>query len=389
MSDNLVVMPNEAVQKLPKLELLPMQLDEEYSLATYTKLPLSRLPDLGIAFEPLAKAVQNVANGPGAVSGLYKVTIPSGTHLAEFKSGVGNLGAVLNEENRIAGQAVLNPLVCDPTMVFMAAALANIDKKLDAIQEIQKEMMDFLERKERAEVRGNLVFLSDILNNYRYNWNNERYKNSNHVKVLDIRQAAEKQIIFYRDDISDHLRKKTWLHSDQDAKKQIAKIQAAFKEYQLALYTHSFSSFLDVMLGDNFASEYLDGIKSKIEEYSWEYRELYTKCYDQLEAYSDSSIQASLLKGLKKASRATGEAVSKIPVLSKGSLDEALLEAGDRLEELSDRRTSNKLRLLSERQSSCVRPFVENIEAVSRYYNNPISLAFDKETVYLGVSEVA
>ena len=61
------------------------------------------------------------------------------------------------------------------------------------------------------------------------------------------------------------------IHSDKDAKKQIDAIQSAFMEYQLALYTHSFSSFLDVMLVGNYASEYLSGIKQKIESYSWQY----------------------------------------------------------------------------------------------------------------------
>ena len=136
-------------------------------------------------------------------------------------------------------------------MIFMAAALANIDKKLDAIQELQQEMMDFLVQKERAELRGNLIFLSDILNNYRFNWNNDMYKNSNHIKVLDIRQMAEQKILFYRDQISSKLKKKSLIHSDKEAKKQIDAIQSAFKEYQLALYTHSFSSFLDIMLYAN------------------------------------------------------------------------------------------------------------------------------------------
>ena len=389
MEDNLVVMNNASLSPLPGLELLPVPLEEDYSLANYTKLPLSRLPALGTAFEPIASAVQQVVGGPGAATGLYKVTIPSGTHLAEFKSGIGNLGTVLNAENKIAGQAVLNPLVCDPTMVFMAAALANIEKKLDAIQELQQEMMDFLVRKEKAEVRGNLVFLSEILENYRFNWNNERYKNSSHIKVFDIKQKAEQKIIDYRDQIKADIQKRSFLHSDQDARKQINKIQTAFKEYQLVLYMHSFSSFLDVMLLNNYTAEYLDGIKAKLERYSWEYKELYTKCYDQLEAYSDSSIQASLLKGLKKTSKITGKAISKIPVLNRSTLDETLLDAGDRLEELGDRRTYDQLRLLAERQSSCVRPFVENIETVERFYNNPISLAFDNNTLYLGTVEVA
>jgi hypothetical protein len=127
------------------------------------------------------------------------VTVPAGGHLAAFQDGSGYLGSVLNAGNQVAGQATLTPLVCNPTMLFMAAALANIDKKLDSIQETQQEILDFLVQKDKSELKGDLNFLSDVLNNYKYNWNNEKYINSNHIKVLDIKQSAERKIIFYRE----------------------------------------------------------------------------------------------------------------------------------------------------------------------------------------------
>ena len=389
MANEIVKKRNEALQSVATMEFLPTLVEDDYSVATFTKLPLSRIPALGTAFEPIASAIQKVTSGSGATCGLYRVTVPSGTHLAEFKNGVGNLGTALNANNQITGQAVLNPLVCNPTMIFMAATLANIDKKLDAIQELQQEMMDFLVQKERAELRGNLIFLSDVLNNYKFNWNNNMYKNSNHIKVLDIRQTAEQKILFYREQISSKLKKTSFIHSDRDAQKQINKVQAYFKEYQLALYMHGFASFLDVMLVGNYASEYLLGIRRKIEDYSWQYRELYTKCYDQLETYFDSSIQSSLLKGLKTVSKATGEAIAKVPVISKGPVDEALIEAGSKLDKLGTRRSVQQLKKLVDRQSSCVRPFVDNIETVDRLYNNAISMVFDKDTLYLGIEEEA
>ena len=389
MANEIVKKRNEALQSVATMEFLPTLVEDDYSVTTFTKLPLSRIPALGTAFEPIASAIQKVTSGSGATSGLYRVTVPSRTHLAEFKNGVGNIGTALNANNQIAGQAVLNPLVCNPTMIFMAATLANIDKKLDAIQELQQEMMDFLVQKERAELRGNMIFLSDILNNYKFNWNNDMYKNSNHIKVLDIRQTAEQKILFYREQISSKLKKTSFIHSDRDAQKQINKVQANFKEYQLALYMHGFASFLDVMLVGNYASEYLLGIRRKIEDYSWQYRELYTKCYDQLESYLDSSIQSSLLKGLKTVSKATGEAIAKVPVISKGPVDEALIEAGSKLDKLGTRRSVQQLKKLVDRQSSCVRPFVDNIETVDRLYNNAITMVFDKDTLYLGIEEEA
>ena len=147
----------------------------------------------------------------------------------------------------------------------MALALANIDKKLDDIKEMQKEILNFLVMKEKSDLRGDLNFLADVLNNYKYNWNNEKYKNSNHIKVLDIRQAAERKILFYRERITTKIQSKSIFHIDQDVKKQLDQIQSEFKDYQLALYLFSFSSFLEVMLLENFDSAYLDGISQKIE----------------------------------------------------------------------------------------------------------------------------
>lgn len=372
---------------LSNMELCPALLEDERELATYTRLPLTQLSALGTAFEPLTAAVQNVLGEQGATSGIYKVTIPKGTHLAEFKSGQGNLGTVLNANNQLAGQAVLNPLVCDPTMLFMAAVISSIDKKLDSIQELQQEMMSFLVQKERSELRGNLIFLSDVLNNYKYNWDNDMYKNSNHIKVLDIRQTAEQKIFFYRDQIKTKLQKKTIIHSDKDALKQIDRIQSDFKEYQLALYMHGFSSFMDVMLVGNYDSDYLRGIRGKIEDYSWRYRELYTECYNQLEAYTKSTVQFSILKGLETVSTVAGERISKIPVLNKAPVDEALIGAGDRLNKMESKKKTKQLHKLINRQNSCVGPFVESIETVDRFYNRDMIMAFDKDTVYFGTTE--
>lgn len=46
-----------------------------------------------------------------AVTGIYKVTISSGTHLEQLKNGTGNIGTVLNNNrSKIASQAILNAI---------------------------------------------------------------------------------------------------------------------------------------------------------------------------------------------------------------------------------------------------------------------------------------
>ena len=356
--------------------------EPEVGVSNYTPLPLSRLATYGTAFQPLATAIQTAVSGAGG-SGIYYVNT-AGKTMFQMKGTNNFIGSLQTPTGMVGGgQAQIPPLACDPTMLFMAAALANIDKKLDAIQDMQKEMMDFLVQKEKADLKGNLNFLIDVFNNYKYNWNNDMYKNSNHIKILDIRQEAEKKIAFYREQIIAKVNKKSFIHSDQTVNKQLQVVQDRFKDYQLALYILGFSSFLEVMLLGNFDTEYLTGISDKLENYSLKYRELYTKCYDEIEKYSSTSIQSSMLKGIATTSRSAGKLVEKIPVISKGKADETLIAAGDKLSDFNTDKLKKQMSSLIEHQSNSIRPFIENIDVVNDLCNKPVRLLVDKENIYI------
>lgn len=384
--DELAIRKAEIMRAMSATELAPLAVDNEIDVQNFTKVPLSRITALGAGLQPVLSAVQQITSNGQAVSGYYKVTIPAGSHLAQFKDGTGFLGTAMNESG-IAGQARLNPMVCDPTMLFVAAALANIGKKLDAIQETQREMMDFLVQKEKSALKGDLDFLIDVFNNYKRNWNNDKYKAANHIKVLDIRQNAGRMIDFYREQIKARVGKQNWLHSDQDVKKQLEYITAQFKEYQLALYLYGFGYFLEVLLQKNFDVAYLDSISQKIEDYAFQYRELYTEVFSQIEGYSKTSLQSRFLGGLSVVNKAAGEAIAKIPVISKLQIDETLIDAGHRLGEYGDRRVKTTMRQLVEQQSGCVRPFIENITTINRLYNQPLAIVFNNEALYISVAE--
>lgn len=373
---------NEILQIMNNTSIDPMLKESEVGVSNYTSLPLSRLAAYGTAFQPLITAVQTAVNGAGG-SGIYYVNT-AGKTMFQMKGTNNFIGSLQTSDGMVGGgQAKMTPLACDPTMIFMAAVLANVEKKLDSIQDMQKEMMDFLVQKEKADLKGDLNFLFDVFNNYKYNWNNEMYKNSNHIKVLDIRQEAEKKIAFYREQIIAKVNKKSFIHSDQTVNKQLQMVQDQFKDYQLAVYLFGFSSFLEVMLLGNFDKDYLTGISEKLEKYSLHYRELYTKCYDEIESYSLTSVQSSMLKGIAKASTSVGKIVEKIPVISKGQADEALIAAGDKLDELNAGKLRKQMSSLIERQSNSIRPFIENIDTVNELYNKPVQLLVDKENIYI------
>lgn len=373
---------SEILQMMSNASIYPMLQESKVGVSNYTPLPLSRLATYGTAFQPLATAVQTAVKGAGG-SGIYYVNT-AGKTMFQMKGTNNFFGALQTSAGMVGGgQAQMTPLACDPTMIFMAAALANIEKKLDAIQDMQKEMMAFIVQKEKADLKGNLNFLFDVFNNYKYNWNNEMYKNSNHIKVLDIRQEAEKKIAFYREQIIAKVNKKAFIHSSQTVNKQLQAVQDQFKDYQLALYLLGFSSFLEVMLLGNFDADYLSEISDKLETYSLKYRELYTKCYDEIESYSSTSFQSSMLKGIAKASSSVGKFVEKIPVISKGQADEALIAAGDKLDELNADKLKKQMSSLIEHQSNSIRPFIENIDTVNELCNKPVQLLVDKENLYI------
>lgn len=374
---------NELLKAMSATELAPLEVKNEISVQTYSKIPLSRLTALGTGFEPVVSAIQQVTSHGQATSGFYKVTIPKGTHLAQFKEKSGFLGTAVGEHG-IVGQAQLNPLLCDPTTLLAAATLANIDKKLDAIQEVQQEMLDFLAQKEKSALKADLNFLMDIPNNYKYNWNSEKYKAANHAKVLDIRQEAARQIDFYQEQIKKQLGKKALLHSDHDVQKMLEKVQGEFKEYQLALYIYGFAYFLEVVLQENYEKAYLSAIAKRIDEMAFQYREFYSLAYSQIENLSKSSLQAHLFGGLSAINKGAGTAIAKIPGINKSQIDETLIEAGERIGAYKNRRVQTTMQQLLERQSSCVRPFIDNINAVNRLYNEPVTLIFNHDTLYLG-----
>lgn len=367
----------------PELPLVFLE-DEEAKYDRYTKLPLDKLVELGSGFDTIVDAFQCVWKGGAGKSGLYQVTIPGGGSLAKFKNEDAFLGAVLTKDGAVgAGQARLTKVPFDPATAFMIAALMNIEKKLDSIQETQQEILEFLEQKEKAKLRGNLVFLMDTIKNFKFNWNNQQFKTNNHIKALDIKQQADQSIVLAKALIEKRIKKEKMIHGDQDVKRQMKKIQSEFSDYQLAVYLYALSSFAEIILLDNYDADYLDSVAQKIESYELQYRNLYTQSFNALEKAAKNSWQSIALKGVGKAARDAGKAIEKVPVISKAFFDEALVAAGTGLSKIEKNKNQKVMSQLISKQSSYVAPFVENIRMLDQLYSKPLELAFDNKNLYL------
>lgn len=344
------------------------------------KIPLADLSALGVAFKPLTAAIENAVAGSGG-SGIYYVNTKG---MQMFSTGEGFIGSLKSATGSVGGgQARMTALSCDPTMLFMAVALMNIEKKLNTIQETQKEILEFLKEKERATLQGNFNVLSDIMGNFKYNWDNDTYKTNKHILVQQIKKEAEGSIVLYHDQITKSLKKRSFIHSDQEVKSMLKRLQAQFRDYRLALYLHAYSAFLEVMLLGNFSEGYLNSVERRISDYSYQYRSFYTECYNLVEDYSKSSIQTGMLNGLAKASRFMGDTIAKVPVIRKAQLDESLIEAGGKLDGREEKRTAAAMESFAQNRMNVTQPFIENIRMVNELYNKAVTYLFDGENVYI------
>ena len=96
--------------------------------------------------------------------------------------------------------------------------IEQFDQIANEIRSIQQEMLEFVKVKEKSQIRGNLNTLIDVLNNYKFNCDNEKYKNNKHILVQDIKRNSEQSILLYRDLIQTMLSKKELMHSRQKIK---------------------------------------------------------------------------------------------------------------------------------------------------------------------------
>ena len=384
---------NAIVRAMTEIECYPV-IQEDVAIQEYVKVPIGDLSAMGAAFASIAPAFQNIVQNTassGVGEKLYKMIIPNGVHGA-----VNSVGNITNASGKIVGRArfvevgtsaATTVAKINPAVMLMAVAISAVTKKLGQIEEAQKDIIEFLQLKEKAVLKGNIAVLQEILGEYKYNWDNDKYKNNKHIQVQEIKRDAEQSIIFCRDQIENKVSKKGLLHSDRDVKAKIQKILYEFKDYELAMYIFAFSSFLEAMLLENFDAGYLNAVTNRIKLYAGQYHDLHETCYRMIEGYSKTSIEAFALKGVAGLNRALGKGIAKIPKISDGQIDENLIEVGDRVQSFSDKRTEDTMELFAHEHCTCVDPFIDNINAVNMIYNEPMELLFDSENVYFCLPE--
>lgn len=391
----------EIVKVATSMEFYPVEAaDQSKSHKGYKKIPLTEISGLGSMFAEMVPSLRTVTTTTTAhVEGLYKCTFPDGVKgtLAQFKDGSGSLGTIMNN-NKIVGQARWNPAgpvsatqsvvaPISPVSMFMAAALIEINHKLDKIQKTAEDILDYLQEKDRAIQRANYEELLDVYNKFKYNHSDKNWKILKYNEVQNIRRESSAQIIQLRSRIEKIMDKQTPVHFEQQTRDMVANVQGDFYYYRLGVFMYSFATFLEVLLHGNFDKDYLVSINKDIAKIEREYEKFYDECYIEMEHSSTSTIESKALKGISEAAANAGKFIHGIPVIEKGPVDDFLTDAGKKVGDFNKNRTTKMLEKFCEKNDSGAKQFENEIRNISRQYNSPMEILVDKDNVYIKLGD--
>ena len=110
---------------------------------------------------------------------------------------------------------------------------------------------------------------------------------------------------------------------------------------------------------------------------------MYGDCHAQIAAYQRTAIEAQLIGGLGNVAKVVGQKLASVPVLSKGPVDEALINAGESLGKHNKDTIAKKLEKFSPLEDSRMGVFVDNVRKIHLLYSRSDAMITDGENLFI------
>jgi len=396
---------NEVIDSLLSSENFPVIQKSEVDMSKYRKIPWTGIAALGAAFSMLPESArtiqQNIITHIAMDQPLFIELNPKNVQGFQRYFDYGTSGRIwrVNEQGKqvLAGtkyykqitdglpitQTAASVIPFDPMTMVIAAAIMNLDKKLDAIQAKVDEVLQYLKSDKQSKQRGSLNMLVEILDDFKQNCTNDAICAAQSIKILDIKEQALQNILFYQEQIDKRLHQQRLIHVAKQADEFLSAVMGEFLEYQLSCYLYGFSTFLSVLIQKSFEETFLNSAIKKMEECAARYHELYSQCCEQISAYQQNAVETKLRGALGTAAKAMGKGIAAVPGLNKGPVDELLTLAGESLDEKNKTAAAQHLDKFAPLEDNRLHAFIENLHSVDLMYNHPNSMLMDDENLYI------
>lgn len=357
------------------------EIKDTFQTSPLAKIPFTEIAALGGSFAGVAETIATPA-----AEGLYRCVFPKGITgtLAMAKDGSGALGTILNDG--IVGQArwipvdkAIGPACLKATLV--AVAVLAIAKQVQDIKDGQKEIIGILERDKKSQLLADYDLLASYMDEYKFYWENEASLVVNLNQVKNIKRNSMKDIRSYTDQIENMLSAKKNLLKMQTASNKTGQLLDRFVHYKLALHVFALSEYMEVMLSKNFQAEYLNKIEDEIREHAMKFRNLYTACFDKIEAIKKDAVTTQTANKLADVSRTVGNFIGKIPLIKEGPVDEFLIGVGDSISDTEKKKLEKTLTYLIQYKDSGLTPIAEHIAIINQLSNKPVVMLYDNKVL--------
>lgn len=384
---------NEVIQITEEM-LVEARKNIEYS--NIISVPIIQLASLGASVSSLIPSLRTVTqtiNIDTSKQGLCRILNANiGDTLKATKNG--NFWGALNtavgkskmaQLEKVDSLSVTTSTIMpiNPATIMMAAALYSIEKQLGEIADMQRQILDFLEREKKAEIEADVETLVNIINKYKLNWDNEHFVTGNHKMVLDIQRTARKNMNAYQKEVAELMRSKKLFTVQTQVKASLNKLQDKFNYYRLSLFTYSLASLLEVMLSGNFKEDYICGIRNELSDLSITYRSMFEDASAYIEKMSDLSFEMNALKGLGAATKGVGNIIGAIPFVKKGPVDEFLQDSGETMKGNAEVIKYKSVKEFAPIANPGIAGITRQMDAMVKIYNHTSEIYFDNEKIYL------
>lgn len=343
----------------------------------------SLLPTLKIASQTSPISGERLFRLANAAVGDTLKVAKNGNYWGAFKTADGASKFVQLQEVSSLQSAASTAMSTNIVTIVMAVALFSLEKQLSNIAEMQEEILSFLETEKESEIEADIETLSNIINKYKHNWDNEQFIRSNHKMVIDIQRTARKHMISYQKKVKEAIKDKKLLVFQSKVKHTLDEMVKDFQYYRLSLFAFSMSSLIEIMLSGNFKEENILTIKEEIQKSSLDYRDIYSECSMYLEKMEKSSVESNVLKGVSATSKAVGKLIGSIPKIKDGQLDERLQDTGERVSNKAEAIESDSIAIFADMSNPGTNLFTEKMDDMIMIYNHTTDICFDNNNIYL------
>lgn len=374
-------------------EDLLTEVRSEVSSNKTISVPITELATLGAGVSSLLPVLRTVTQSTniGLPGGFYRLLNDAGTGLKQSKN---NFFWGFTKESKLgkfekvnSTQSTTNTIMpINPATMMMAVALVSIEKRLNDIAKMQEQILSFLEAEKESEIEADVETLVDVINKYKYNWDNEQFINSNHKLIGDIQRTAKKNMISYQKAVSSIINSNQLIVAQSAVKTHLNNLLKKFKYYRLSLYSYSLASFIEIILSKSFEEDYINEIKKLIEKHNFTYLEIYAQSSVYLEKLTNSSIETNVMKGLGDASKVIGGFLGGVPLIKDTQVDKFLKGSGDNLKDNANKIETNTVKKFTEVKNPNVTLFIDRMNDLIQIFNHTEKIYFDQDQIYL-VSE--